>query len=302
MVNIPNPHKKVPMMFQAQIGGRCQLNYIDKNADQSDIERWTSEWLERADSVLPNFSPGVEAKAYQINWRFVTNGGQDDGIIRPVLGAKGIPFYPGSSMKGAFAQACTSEERRRYCGYEINSKDMAPGILRFHGVYPINNQWQEKLIDIVYPQQQWQVKTQEKEGGAFPLISLHKPELFFGISSSILLEENEWNEVWKIWEKALSLGIGCRVSAGYGQPKKFSGKVIYNTVLEGRGIASKLLNNTAEFRPNLFKASIRGHALRIFGGLTDSKTAEKAVEGLFGGIQGDGGRWDYYLCVLQKNP
>lgn len=290
MVNIPNPHKKVPMMFQAQIGGRCQLNYIDKNADQSDIERWTSEWLERADSVLPNFAPGVETKAYQINWRFVTNGGQDDGIIRPVLGAKGIPFYPGSSMKGAFAQACTSEEERhRYCGYEINSKDMAPGILRFHGGYPTNNQWQEKLIDIVHPQQQWQVKNQEKEGGAFPLISLYKPELYFGISSTIPLVVTEWEAIWNIWEKALSLGIGCRVSAGYGQPKKFSGKIIYSTVLEGRGIASKLLNNTAEFRPNLFKASIRGHALRIFGGLTDSKTAEKAVEGLFGGIQGDGG-------------
>ena len=32
MVNIPNPHKKVPMMFQAQIGGRCQLNYIPHSA------------------------------------------------------------------------------------------------------------------------------------------------------------------------------------------------------------------------------------------------------------------------------
>ncbi|UXE64352.1 MAG: hypothetical protein KA717_18850 [Woronichinia naegeliana WA131] len=69
----------------------------------------------------------------------------------------------------------------------------------------------------------------------------------------------------------------------------FSASPIYQTVLEGRGIASKLLDNTTEFRPNLFKASIRGHALRIFGGLTDSKTADKAVEGLLGGIQGDGG-------------
>jgi CRISPR-associated protein Cmr6 len=38
-------------------------------------------------------TPTYQMKPYQISWRFVTNGGQDDGMIRPVIGAYGIPFY-----------------------------------------------------------------------------------------------------------------------------------------------------------------------------------------------------------------
>jgi CRISPR-associated protein Cmr6 len=33
------------------------------------------------------------------------------------------------------------------------------------------------------------------------------------------------------------------------------------------------VDGTGEFRPNVFRAAIRGHALRIFGGLTDERTA-----------------------------
>jgi len=288
MVKIAEIHKKVPLMFRAQTAGRCQLNYLARDTEP-DVKRWTSEWIEKATTQLPSFNTGVQTKTYTINWRFVTNAGQDDGIIRPVIGAKGIPFYPGSSMKGAFSRACTPQQRERYCGKDLGNGDFTPGILRFEGGYPTDNKWQEKLIDIVHPQQSWQVKSQTKEGGAFPMISLYKPTLIFGISSPISLEESEWETIWKVWEKALSRGIGCRVSAGYGQPKKTTQTIIYATDLKGEGIASKLLDGTAEFRPNLFKATLRGHALRIFGGLTDPKTAERAVEQLFGGTEGEGG-------------
>ncbi|MFM7575824.1 MAG: RAMP superfamily protein, partial [Microcystaceae cyanobacterium] len=105
----------------------------------------------------------------------------------------------------------TTEERHRYCGYEINPKNMAPGILRFHGGYPTNDQWQEKLVDIVHPQQGWQVKElnstrKPKEETAHPLISLYQPELKFGISSS--KSDINWEQVWDIWKKALGYGIG----------------------------------------------------------------------------------------------
>ena len=58
--------------------------------------------------------------------------------------------------------------------------------------------------------------------------------------------------------------------------------------LQGEGAASKLLDGTGEFRPNIFRAALRGHALRIFGGLTDEDKADRLVEQIFGGVQGAG--------------
>ncbi|MEL7036816.1 MAG: RAMP superfamily protein [Cyanobacteria bacterium J06592_8] len=290
MVKIPDAANKIPMMFRAQTAGRCQLQRIDtqrtRNKEKQDVELWASEWIEKSYQNPPQFGEGVETRTYQINWRFVTNGGQDDGIIRPVIGAYGWPYYPGSSMKGIFQSACTPEQSQRYCGREIGKGDWEPGILRFHGGYPTNEDWQENLVDIVHPQQPWQVGMEDnKSAGAFALISLYQPQLVFGISAT---QPVDWDEVWKIWETALSKGIGCRVSTGYGQSENSPEKPLYSTVLKGQGMAPKLLNGEGEFRPNIFRGAIRGHALRIFGGLTNADQAVELVETLFGGVQGQG--------------
>ena len=248
----------------------------------------------------------ASTKTYQIQWRFVTNGGQDDGIIRPVMGAFGLPFYPGSSMKGAFCQACTDDQKKRY---RLTKNSDEPSLLRFHGGYPIND-WKQNLVDIVHPQQDFQVKSNAKHG-AYALISLDKPIINFGISS--LLLNTNWQEVWEIWEKALGYGIGCRTSSGYGLPKErlnengevdylipIQGEVLYKTYLKGQGQAPTLIDETPEFRPNIFRGSLRGHALRIFGGLTNSQAAEKLVENLFGGVQ-DSGTQGLLTCVFQSS-
>ncbi|MDE5085152.1 MAG: RAMP superfamily protein, partial [Trichodesmium sp. St18_bin1] len=259
-----------------------------KNKEPQDVERWASEWIIKTYPTPPKFGDNVQTRRYTLTWRFVTNSGQDDGIIRPAIGAYGWPYYPGSSMKGIFRNVCSPKQIERYCGTEELLGDCIPGILRFHGGYPTDSSWQDNLVDIVHPQQDWQVMKDEKSIGAFALISLYAPELEFGISSTIVLDDQEWKEIWQIWEKALSKGIGCRVSSGYGQVKDTSSLVIYSCHLHGRGMAPTLLNNEAEFRPNMLRGTIRSHALRIFGGLTDAETAEDLVQKLFGGIDGNG--------------
>ena len=288
-MTITDAHKKVPLMFQAQTKGRCQLNFIadlrKEDRKKQHVQLWTEEWVEKADEKVPDFPETVQSKTYQLSWRFVTNGGQDEGIIRPVIGAGGVPFYPGSSMKGAFRKACRilqPDKVNYYCGDADN-----PGILRFHGGYPTDDSWQDDLVDIVHPQQDWQVKSNRKSS-AFALISLYQPELRFGICSVDTLSDEEWENIWTIWKRAVSDGLGCRISAGYGQPKKQTGKILFKAFLEGQGVASQTISGESEFRPNMFKAGIRGHALRIFGGLTDAKTAESVVEQLFGGVSGGG--------------
>ncbi|WP_393010688.1 RAMP superfamily protein [Limnothrix redekei] len=312
MPAIPDSYKKVPMMFRAQIDGRSQLQRLDsekrsgkpKEGQLQDVEVWVDEWVDKAEQIpaqdaQDKQTPVYSAKSYQISWRFVTNGGQDDGIIRPVLGKAGIPFYPGSSMKGAFRNACEQAEASgvvaagstdRYCGKET---DLHPGILRFLGAYPTND-WTEGLVDLVHPQQGWQVKavpTNQKPTGesAYALVSLYQPTLRFAISSNRPLSDAEWQTIWTIWERALSVGLGSKTATGYGQLAQVLSvkprKVLYSVSLKGQGQAAKLIDGSGEFRHNIFRASLRGHALRLFGGLTDAKTADQLVEDLFGGIQ-----------------
>ncbi|NJM98589.1 MAG: RAMP superfamily protein [Phormidesmis sp. RL_2_1] len=284
-MTIPDAAKKVPMMYRAQVEGRSQLQRLVPQAEKQDAMRWAEEWISETYPVPPQFSSSVQTRTYALTWRFITNGGQDDGIIRPVIGARGWPFYPGSSMKGIFRQACTAAQADKYCG---KADDQSPGILRFHGGYPTTDSWTENLVDLVHPQQDRQVKKEGKTS-AFIQISLYQPELQFGISSTVSDEETSWETVWQIWEKAIASGLGSRVSAGYGQAENAKGDLLYRVGLKGQGQAAKLIDEIGEFRPNVFRAGIRGHALRIFGGLTDADTAENLVEGLFGGISGGSG-------------
>ncbi|MEQ9359854.1 hypothetical protein [Coleofasciculus chthonoplastes] len=312
MVNIPNAGNLVPLMFQAQVKGRSQLQYIDQNAEVQDSQRWASEWTKEVYPHPPDLGKTVAARTYKMQWRFVTNGGQFEGIIFPALGAFGLPFYPGSSMKGLFCQACTSEQKQRY---RLTKNSDEPSLLRFHGGYPVND-WKQNLVDIVHPQQKWQVQTHNtgqkpsNETG-FALISLSEPAIQFGISSQ--LPDTDWEEVWAIWERALGYGIGCRTSSGYGLPKArltesgeedypipIQGEQLYKAFLKGEGQAPQLITGEKEFRPNLFRGSLRGHALRIFGGLTDNKTAEKLVENLFGGVN-DGGTQGLLTCAFKTS-
>jgi len=320
--------KSIPLIFQAQIEGRGNIQFVGGNKDKitgkrpeekPGYERWVDQWLESCPPIqeisgvnlpqsklqrslaklvvkLPEFGSDVHQWEYQIRWRIVMNSGQDS-VIRPVIGKKGMPFFPGSSMKGAFRNACfTEDQRMRYCGGEEKNekgeKYTKPGILRFHGGYPINTEWRQRdrLVDIAHAQEKYQVRDSEASHNANVQISLYRPKFKFGISSSKTLSSEEWEEIRKIWERALGAGIGSRVSAGYGYVENVqSSKLrLYSIHLKGQGITSQLLlptsSKTAEFRPNMFKAALRGHTWRLLAGITDELTAQILVHKLWGGI------------------
>ncbi|MEB3181659.1 MAG: hypothetical protein VKL59_21885 [Nostocaceae cyanobacterium] len=282
MINI----NEIPLMFQAQISSRGQIQYA---GNPQAAERWVDEWVEAAGDIAPEFKKNVQTRSYKITWRFVSNSGQDEDIIRPVIAARGFPYYPGASMKGAFLRACTSAQAQRYCGSMVSTNDTHPGILRFHGAYPQDAEWcDSQLVDVVHPQQPWQVEGNVNHS-AFLQISLYQPTLVFGISSTVELAESEWETIWGIWESAIARGIGCRVSAGYGQSIKHPNAKLLTVGLRGQGLASQLFDKTGEFRPNMFKAALRGHTLRLFSGVTDEATAQELTRELWGGFAGQDG-------------
>jgi CRISPR-associated protein Cmr6 len=296
-------YQRIPLMFRAQVDGRAQIQYLDPEISkdpnqQQDAEIWADEWVDAVEENVPKFSDNVQTKSYQITWRFITNSGQDEGVTRPVIGANGFPYYPGSSMKGAFLRACPREDRIKYCGGNVGN-DTHPGILRFHGAYPQDLDWiEDDIVDIVHPQEKWQSQTLEthrkpRGESGFIQMSLYQPTLTFGISANQNLPETEWETIWNIWEKALSQGIGTRVSAGYGQVKlnrENRQNILLSVSLKGQGLASTLIDKTtSEFRPNGFKAALRGHTMRLLGGVTDAQTAERLTKQLWGGFAGRDG-------------
>lgn len=322
-------HEEVPLMFQAPIEGRCQLQRVEKGQTHPAYQ-WKEEWTkpypkpqsqpkpkpttQKVDpfarptkqipaatvennplAIAPQFGEGVETKTYRIRWRLATNCGQDETIIRPTIGAKGYPYFPGSGMKGVFRSVCTPAQAMDYCGGIDGEGNLQPGKLRFHGGYPIDTSWTTQLVDIVHSQEKKQViKDEPRSTNANAQIALHRVTLRFGISATTRDAKVNWDEVWRIWEKALSKGLGSRVSAGYGYFEKIpSGNPLVTVGLQGQGIASTLLGkdnfgekyNTPEFRPNMFKAALRGHTLRLLGGMTDEAKAKYLTKVLWGGFR-----------------
>lgn len=292
------------MEFRAQVQGRCQRQYIKKPENQtpgwrSDLQIWIDEWTERVDGTSPFSTDGLRIVEAQIDWRLISNSGVDDGFIRPVIGAGGWPLIPGSSIKGLFRRACPPERLLRWCGSPCAEGDLSPGILRFHGAWPTeasstaDSSWTHRLLDVAHPQQNWQVgfTNGNENHSAFGIASLYRPRLRIGLSSTDLsISEREWGEVVDTLRQALRAGIGGRSCVGYGSSGRLSRDVVFECALEGQGPAAKLLDLTPEFRPTMFRAAIRGMALRLFGGLTDEITARQVVGRLFGSLSREEGQ------------
>ena len=293
-----------PMEYRAQIPGRCQRQFIsEKRTTTPDVVTWLKEWVRGADEQLPSslekivVSKSIRVFRTQINQRLISNSGIDDGLIRPTIATGGWPFIPGSSIKGLFRNRCREliEPRvLKWCGNSYDVGETKQGTLRFHGAFPANTEWRKEggaySLDLVHPQWKWQLGHKDLTHSAFAVISLYKPDIIIPISSSDpSMTEKDWHDIENILITAIQFnGIGGRTASGYGVSGDIEpDRIIFQCSVLGRGTASKLLNGKPEFRSTMFRAAIRGMALRIFGGLCDENTAEQKVDELFGGITGE---------------
>ena len=304
--------RNIPMMYRAQINGRCSLQFIKGNRsnDQTDLDIWTEELVNSRDKSQQPYYQYLESEEVleagnslkikvAFPFRVVSNCGQDS-ILRPVIDGRGIPMIPGSGIKGMFRRSCQERDRdkpenelltNKYCG----NTDQ-PGILRFHPAYPLgdwastkleNEQAKYKILDVVFPQQSRQVgENTTSKGGAFALVSFAKPTFIFSITSSQSLTQEEWKIVKGILRIALSKGLGGKTSSGYGLPFLALRPPYIQVRLIGSGMNSTLLSGESEFRPNLFKAVLRSHTTRLLGGCSNNQSLIKdKVNDLFGSTQ-----------------
>ncbi|MBW4433159.1 MAG: hypothetical protein KME28_15880 [Pelatocladus maniniholoensis HA4357-MV3] len=299
--------EQIPMMYRAQVSGRCSLQFAGNNAD---LEQWREEWVypSSQNNNQPRYQRrepqlGLDGKIYRIKiqfpFRLSSNCGQDS-ILRPVLGKNGIPIIPGSSIKGLFRRACSSQQATKYCG---DDKELTPGSLRFHGAYPIGDwagtkkvtvrrrgdnisETRYRIVDVIHPQQPRQVEGEDSPK-ALAMISLYQPTLIFELSST---DPNvKWEEVETLLKQAVQNGVGGKTSTGYGlgghSPNQSPSLPSYplNISLKGIGVSPLLRSDEPEFRPNLFKATLRGHVRRLLGGVCQNERAIQQVENSFFG-------------------
>lgn len=298
-------YEQIPMMYRAQVDGRCTLQYPKKKHEINYLKKWTEEWVapDENNEYQPFYQHkepflGLDGSVFRIKvqfpFRVFTNCGQDS-ILRPTIGKNGIPFIPGSSIKGLFKRlqnnpAVKKETIDKYCGNEET-----PGILRFHGAYPVgdwagtrtvelNNGDEEiryGMVDVVHPQQKRQVEHQGSPQ-AIATISFDRPIFIFEFSCVKPLSENEWKKIGGWFKQALRAGLGGKTSTGYGLSGMPKDQFPLWVQLKGKGVSPLLRSGEPEFRPNLFKATLRGHVTRLLAGVSnDRKAIEKKVNRLF---------------------
>lgn len=302
----PTNPEQVPMMYRAQVQGRCSLQYAREN---NDLNRWTEEWVypnpqqhETPYYQHPEPKLGLDGLVYRLKvdfpFRVFTNCGQDS-ILRPTIGKDGIPFIPGSGIKGLFERLSrhpelgeeSQQKVREYCGSPEQQ-----GILRFHGAYPVGD-WagtktvkpkngqtttRYRLVDVVHPQQKRQI---QREGfpKAIAIVSFYQPNFIFELSSIKPLPDSEWETIARLLKQALRPGLGGKTSTGYGLCYIPQNRYPLNIYLQGKGVSPLLRSDEPEFRPNLFKASLKGHFLRLLAGVSgDDRAVQAKVDRLFG--------------------
>jgi CRISPR-associated protein Cmr6 len=318
--------EQIPMMYRAQVSGRCSLQFAGNNQD---LEQWRDEWIypnSNNDRRQPRYQHkepnlGLEGEIYRIKiefpFRLLSNCGQDS-IIRPMLGKNGIPFIPGSSIKGIFRRACTPEQAIKYCG---DNQQLVPGTLRFHRAYPIGDwagtrqvsirrnrqvftETRYRIVDVIHPQQPRQVEGHTSPT-ALASISFYQPTCIFELSSSD--RDINWQEVEGILLKSLQNGVGGKTSTGYGlgghTPNKFPEIPDYplNIGFKGFGVSPLLRSDEPEFRPNVFKATLRGHVRRLLGGVCNQNSPITQAENRFFGSSEAPGIVSIFWEVRKEN-
>jgi len=205
-------------------------------------------------------------------------------VFHPVYG---IPYIPSSSLKGAIRAIASQNNESELDRLLGNLKD-GIGCIQILDAFPTAPCLS---LDIVNPQWHWK-QNQKPEYQSIPhsLLSLEKPNFVIGFSRTSrgknigTLEDLQIIKGWL--EKALTKGIGSRVSAGYGKTTlkaSLDFSSIHEFKMWTQGIYGANTKNS-DFRPVALRGMLRYWFRAIALGIYSPDIVKEFESSLFGTI------------------
>jgi len=269
-----------------------------RNAEQVQIQDTLNNAVE-ADKTCSDLYEKLKAKTerlaeetIEVNFSWLLRVGGTRGfreLLLPVFHpVYGIPYIPASSLKGAIraiAQQNNEPELYRLLG---NLED-GIGCIQILDAFPTKPCLS---VDIVNPQWHWTQSNQvEYKSEPHCLLSLKQPKFVIGFSRTNRgknVSNPEDLSTIKTWlEKALTAGIGSRVSAGYGRTyvkASLEHSSTHDFKIWTQGMYG-VDTQKPEFRPVALRGMLRYWFRAIALGIYPPDTAKKLEAILFGTIE-----------------
>jgi len=212
-------------------------------------------------------------------------------VFHPVYG---IPYIPSSSLKGAVKAWARKEiQDQNLINRLLGQLDQGVGCVQILDAFPTKSCLS---LDITNPQWEWQEDNRIKyKTVPHTLLSMAEPTLIIGLTYTHRGQQQHQSEdlkTVKTWmENALAVGIGSRVSAGYGRTQiqsRFSYSSSHPFQLWTQGIFGADSRQADEFRPVALRGMLRYWFRAIALGLYDPVTCRTLENQLFGKLSQEG--------------
>ncbi|CAD5988630.1 Cmr6 family CRISPR-associated RAMP protein (plasmid) [Planktothrix tepida] len=235
----------------------------------------------------------IEAR---FSWRLRVGGMRGfQELLLPVLHpVYGIPYIPSSSLKGAVKAWARKEiQDQNLINRLLGQLDQGVGCVQILDAFPTKPCLS---LDITNPQWEWQEDNRIKyKTVPHTLLSMAEPTLIIGLTYTHRGQQQHQSEdlkTVKTWmENALAVGIGSRVSAGYGRTQiqsRFSYSSSHPFQLWTQGIFGADPKKAGEFRPVALRGVLRYWFRAIALGLYDPVTCRTLENQLFGKLSQEG--------------
>ncbi|WP_099092510.1 RAMP superfamily CRISPR-associated protein [Gloeomargarita lithophora] len=230
-------------------------------------------------------------------WRVRVGGvrGFRDLLLPAFHPVYGIPYFPASSLKGVI------NAWARNNGYESEADELFGTLKKGMGKVQILDAFPTKpclSMDMANPQWHWRGQQVEYKPEPHALLTLMEPEIVIGLSPTSRGTQNDIETVKKWLENALKIGIGSRVSAGYGRTEithNLPHFQEYKFTLWSQGIyganppsGGNNWRGETEFRPVAFRGVLRYWFRVVALGLYSPESCQKLEQQLFGALGQEG--------------
>lgn len=235
------------------------------------------------------------------NWRLRVGGTRGFRelllpVFHPIFG---IPYIPSASLKGsarAWARNNGDASRVLQLLGMLEGNTATAAKVEFLDAFPTKHCLS---VDVATPQWHWANNKVAYKPEPHPLLSMEQPQIFIGLRPTALGTRADVLVVKEWLENALKIGIGSRVSSGYGRAlgqvshlphSQSSNFELWTQGMYGSEPPSRenQWQGSPEFRPTAVRGILRYWFRAVALGLYDAATCQTLEEELFGKLSQQG--------------